>query len=86
MTTRIETKDLSTKCLFMCTYIVMASITVLKLMCIVVSLHLRRLQELVFVKQTIKIKVTSQCTGVHLGQNLLRNLKDVGGEALLALL
>lgn len=60
MTIRIETKDLSAKCLFMCTYVVMASIMLLKLTCIVVSIHLRRLQELVFMKQTIKIKVTSK--------------------------
>lgn len=60
MTIRIETKDLSAKGLFMCTYVVMASITLLKLTCVVVSIHLRRLQELVFMKQTIKIKVTSK--------------------------
>lgn len=60
MTIRIETKDLSAKCLFMCTYVVTASITLLKLTCIVVSIHLGRLQELVFMKQTIKIKVTSK--------------------------
>lgn len=59
MKTRTVTRDLSSKHCKRC--IAIGWIKLLRLTCIVVSLHLRTLQELiVFLKQTIKIKVASK--------------------------
>lgn len=88
MKIRSVTKDQSSNVVNKC--IVMGWIQLLRLMFIIVFFYLRRLYELiVFVKQTIKIEVTSKVkaqTQVSTLDSLLRNLKDVGGEALLTLL